>query len=109
MPQGGTLRLSVSPKWISKEGLKESERLYIEVGIEDTGVGMGREVLENIFSPFFTTKEGDKGTGLGLTVSQGIVEDHEGWIDVESEVGKGSIFRVYLPSSEEVKGEDERS
>jgi signal transduction histidine kinase len=44
-----------------------------------------------------------------LTVSQGIVEDHEGWIDVESEVGKGSIFRVYLPSSEEVKGEDERS
>ncbi|MEI9479943.1 MAG: ATP-binding protein, partial [Deltaproteobacteria bacterium] len=109
MPQGGTLRLSVSPKWISKEGLNERERLYIEVGIEDTGMGMGKEVLENIFNPFFTTKEGDKGTGLGLTVSQGIVEDHEGWINVESEVGTGSVFKVYLPSVQEAKGEDERS
>ncbi len=72
-------------------------------------MGMGKEVLENIFNPFFTTKEGDKGTGLGLTVSQGIVEDHEGWIDVESEVGTGSVFKVYLPSLQEAKGEDERS
>jgi two-component system NtrC family sensor kinase len=109
MSQGGTLRLSVSPKWISKEGLNESERLYIEVGIEDTGVGMAKDVLEKIFNPFFTTKEEDKGTGLGLTVSQGIVEDHEGWIDVESEVGTGSVFKVYLPSLQEAKGEDERS
>jgi two-component system NtrC family sensor kinase len=109
MSQGGTLRLSVSPKWISKEGLNERERLYIEVGIEDTGVGMAKDVLEKIFNPFFTTKEEDKGTGLGLTVSQGIVEDHEGWIDVESEVGTGSVFKVYLPSLQEAKGEDERS
>jgi two-component system NtrC family sensor kinase len=109
MSQGGRLRLSVSPKWISKEGLNERERLYIEVGIEDTGVGMAKDVLEKIFNPFFTTKEEDKGTGLGLTVSQGIVEDHEGWIDVESEVGTGSVFKVYLPSLQEAKGEDERS
>jgi signal transduction histidine kinase len=62
----------------------------------DTGMGMEKEVVQNIFNPFFTTK--DTGTGLGLMVSQGIVQDHEGWMDVESEMGKGSIFRVYLPS-----------
>ena len=106
MPEGGTLRLSVSPKCISKEGSKEGKRPYVEVCVEDTGVGMGKEVLANIFNPFFTTKEGDKGTGLGLTVSQGIIQDHEGWIEVESTVGKGSAFKVYLPAlREEVRGE----
>ncbi len=109
MPQGGTLRLSASQKRISKEGLNEGKRFYIEVGIEDTGVGMRKDVLMKIFDPFFTTKEEDKGTGLGLTVSQGIVEDHDGWIDVESEIGKGSVFKVYLPSLQEAKGEGERS
>lgn len=67
------------------------------MSIEDTGMGMESEVIQNIFNPFFTTK--DRGTGLGLTISQGIVQDHEGWIDVESEVGKGSTFKVYLPIS----------
>jgi signal transduction histidine kinase len=57
---------------------------------------MEKEVIQNLFNPFFTTK--DTGTGLGLMVTQGIVQDHEGWIDVGSEVGKGSIFKVYLPS-----------
>jgi signal transduction histidine kinase len=95
MPEGGILRLSVSSKWISKEGLKSGEREYVVVSVIDTGIGMEKEVVQNIFNPFFTTK--DTGTGLGLMVSQGIVQDHEGWIDVESELGKGSIFRVYLP------------
>ena len=99
MPEGGTLRLSVLSKWISKEGLENDQRQYVEVCVEDTGVGMEKEVVETIFNPFFTTKE-DKGTGLGLTVSQGIVQDHEGWIEVESEIGEGSQFRVYLPASE---------
>ena len=106
IPQGGTVRLSASSKWISKEGLEDDSRRYVEVCVEDTGIGMEREVMENIFNPFFTTKEKDRGTGLGLTVSQGIVQDHEGWIDVESEVGKGSVFKVYLPSGEgEVRNE----
>jgi two-component system, NtrC family, sensor kinase len=106
MPDGGMLRLSVASKWISKEGFKWGRRPYIEVSIEDTGVGMEKEVLENIFKPFFTTKEGDKGTGLGLTVSHGIIQDHEGWIEVESRVGKGSLFKIYLPAlREEVGGE----
>jgi len=99
MPEGGGLRLSASTKEISKENLEDGKRQYVEVRIEDTGVGMEREVIQNIFNPFFTTK--DTGTGLGLMVSQGIVQDHEGWIDVESRVGKGSVFKVYLPSLEE--------
>jgi signal transduction histidine kinase len=99
MPEGGMLRLSVSSKWISKEGIEDGQREYVVLSVVDTGMGIEKEVVENIFNPFFTTKE-DKGTGLGLTVSQGIVQDHEGWIDVESKIGKGSQFRVYLPASE---------
>jgi signal transduction histidine kinase len=98
MPEGGTLRLSASLKKISKEGLEEGPKEFMEVCVRDTGVGMEREVIQNIFNPFFTTK--DAGTGLGLMVSQGIVRDHEGWIDVESEVGKWSVFKVYLPFSQ---------
>jgi two-component system NtrC family sensor kinase len=102
MPEGGVLRLSTSPKWISKEGLEEEQRQYVEVWVEDTGVGMEKEVMENIFQPFFTTKDNEKGTGLGLTVSQGLVQDHEGWIEAKSEMGKGSVFKVYLPASQRV-------
>lgn len=95
MPQGGTLRLSASVKQIEKEKIKGDKRLYVEIDVEDSGIGMRRETIENIFNPFFTTK--DSGSGLGLMVTQGIVQDHEGWIEVASEVGKGSQFRVYLP------------
>ena len=98
MPKDGKLRLSATPQWISKEGLEEGQRQYVEVRVEDTGTGMTKEVIENIFNPFFTTKEKEKGTGLGLTVSQGIIQDHEGWIEAESEVGKGSVLKVYLPA-----------
>jgi len=98
MPKEGTLHLSASSKWIQKEGLEEGQKQYVSVSVKDTGIGMEKEVVQNIFNPFFTTK--DSGTGLGLMVSQGIVQDHEGWIEVESEIGKGSQFRVYLPASE---------
>ena len=96
MPQGGTLRLAVQSKRISKEGLEEVGGQYLEIRVEDTGVGMGKEALQSLFQPFFSTK--DTGTGLGLMVTQGIVQDHGGWIEVESEAGKGSVFCVYLPS-----------
>jgi len=96
MPDGGTLCLSASVKEISKEGVEDSHRPYVEICVEDTGVGMDKAVAQNIFTPFFTTK--DTGTGLGLMVSQGIIQDHEGWIEVESEIGRGSLFKVYLPS-----------
>jgi len=98
MPQGGTLRLSVLSKWLSKADFENEKRQYVEVCIEDTGVGIEKEIIPNIFNPFFTTK--NRGTGLGLMISQGIVQDHEGWIDVESEVGEGSVFKIYLPVSQ---------
>ena len=85
-----------------------TERKQIKVKIRDTGPGIPPEVVKNIFSPFFTTKE--KGTGLGLAISYGIVERHSGKIDVDTELGKGSTFVVSLPIStgEEQRGEDAR-
>ncbi len=99
MPQGGTLRLAASLKQILKEGMENGERSYVVIEVEDSGIGMDKEILENIFTPFFTTKE--TGSGLGLMVTQGIVQDHEGWIEVESQVGRGSLFKIYLPTCEE--------
>ncbi|MGZ9064804.1 MAG: sensor histidine kinase, partial [Burkholderiales bacterium] len=69
----------------------------VEVAIADTGCGIAEKDLQRIFDPFFTSKEVGKGTGLGLSVSHGIVKAHGGLIKVESTVGKGSTFRVYLP------------
>lgn len=98
MPQGGRLNLAASPKWIAGPQ-KEKQLLHLEVSVKDSGTGMDGEVIQRIFSPFFTTKH--LGTGLGLTVSQGIVEDHGGWIEVKSDSGQGSTFRVYLPCAVE--------
>lgn len=74
---------------------------YVEVVIADTGCGMEADLLERIFDPFFTTKVAGSGTGLGLAVVQAIVEDHAGYIEVESTPGAGSRFTVYLPLTHE--------
>jgi len=71
------------------------DKKYIKIRIQDTGPGIPPEVIANLFSPFFTTKE--KGTGLGLAISYGIIERHKGKIDVETELGKGTIFTINLP------------
>jgi signal transduction histidine kinase len=68
-----------------------------EVSFTDTGCGISKEHLSKLFDPFFTTKETGKGTGLGLAISYGIVQSHGGDIEVESQVGKGSTFRIKLP------------
>ena len=94
MPMGGSLQISTSTRRILREGLDYGERDYVEVCVEDTGTGMDEEKMKNLFTPFFTTKE--RGTGLGLIVTKGIVQEHGGWIDVKSQVGQGSVFTVYL-------------
>jgi CheY-like chemotaxis protein len=88
MPAGGRLRLSAE----ERNGL-------LEISVSDTGVGMSQEVRSRIFDPFFTTK-GNAGMGLGLAVSYGIVQRHQGTIEVESEVGQGTSFRIKLPIAE---------
>ncbi len=72
----------------------------LEISIADNGSGIPEDVLSKIFDPFFTTKDVGKGTGLGLSISHGIIFDHEGTIEVDSEVGKGTNFRIYLPLGE---------
>ena len=67
------------------------------MSLTDTGTGIAPENIERVFEPFFTTRSKDGGTGLGLSVTYGIVADHGGLIDVESQVGKGSTFTVWLP------------
>ena len=67
------------------------------VSVQDQGHGVAGEHLPHLFEPFFTTKDVGEGTGLGLSVSYGIAQDHGGWIDVSSEPGQGSRFTLYLP------------
>jgi signal transduction histidine kinase len=71
----------------------------MEIRFEDTGRGLSPEVSEHIFEPFYTTKVGGRGTGLGLFISYGIVEKHGGTMDVESSMGKGTQFKIRLPAS----------
>jgi len=93
MPEGGTIVISASVR-------EREPGRFLEVQIADTGIGIPPENLPRIFDPFFTTKEVGKGTGLGLSVSYGIVRAHRGYIEVKSEVGKGSLFTVALPLGE---------
>lgn len=100
MPKGGMLTIStdVVPGTVLSERHHEAtSEEYAEIRITDTGSGMDEAVRQKIFEPFFTTKGIGKGTGLGLSVVYGIIESHRGIIEVESEKGEGTTFRIYLP------------
>ncbi len=75
----------------------------VKISISDTGKGIDRAYLSHVFEPFFTTKEPGKGTGLGLSIAYGIIQRHDGFMDVESESGKGTTFTIFLPAFEEAE------
>ena len=101
MPQGGKLTIRTS----KADGviIDDTQKDMLRIDISDTGVGIPKENLNKLFNPFFTTKEKGKGVGLGLSVVHGIIGKHNGKIDVESEIGKGTTFTIYLEVMDEEK------
>jgi PAS domain S-box-containing protein len=105
MPDGGTLTIEVDQAVIDKAFVVSAgfgkEGIYAGISVSDTGSGFDEETKKKIFEPFFTTKETGQGTGLGLSIVYGIVKQHEGFINVESEPGRGTTFRIFLPLVEQ--------
>jgi len=101
MPKGGRLAIATSAAEIEDAYLRQHPEAqvgwFVCLTVSDTGCGMEPKVLQRIFEPFFTTKEVGKGTGLGLATVYGVVKQHHGWIEVQSEVGAGTTFKVFLP------------
>ncbi len=110
MPHGGELhvatRLSVSAADDAHRPADLGAGVYVCMSVRDTGTGIPPETLERIFEPFFTTKDLGKGTGLGLATVYGIVAQHEGRVVVESQLGAGTTFRVYLPAAAAARRDD---
>jgi len=106
MPDGGLITIRTEATDVGKDRYEAPAYIipgkYIVLVVSDTGSGIPKQLMNKIFDPFFTTKEKGKGTGLGLATVYGIVKDHKGYVSVESEPGKGSIFSIYFPASEKV-------
>jgi len=101
MPKGGVLEIKSDVTEIGEEFIREygygEQGTYAFISVTDTGTGMDEKTRERIFEPFFTTKEVGKGTGLGLSMAYGIIKQHNGYINCDSEATKGTTFRIYLP------------
>jgi signal transduction histidine kinase/CheY-like chemotaxis protein/HAMP domain-containing protein len=104
MPQGGSLTIGVETLQVDDEyvTLHPEARIgeFVRLRVTDSGCGMDFETLTRIFEPFFTTKEVGKGTGLGLATVYGIVKQHDGWLEVISEPGKGTTFEIFFPATD---------
>jgi two-component system, cell cycle sensor histidine kinase and response regulator CckA len=113
MPRGGKLKIETLNADLNESDARRLRYVipghYVMLQVSDTGTGMSAEVQSHIFEPFFTTKEQGKGTGLGLATVYGVVKQSGGYIWLESELGKGSRFQVYLPRVEGVEPEAARS
>jgi PAS domain S-box-containing protein len=113
MPKGGQLTIRIGVADIDRDEVADHPDAqtgrFVCLHAIDTGCGIPGENLRRIFEPFFTTKEIGKGTGLGLATVYGIVNQHHGWVEAESQVGKGTTFRVYLPSTNETAASQEAS
>lgn len=112
MPEGGTLIVETSNIEFGEEELKNHPDMaagpYVMFAVSDTGHGMSEEVKAHLFEPFYTTKEKGKGTGLGLSTCYGIIAQNKGYIWVYSEIGSGTTFKIYLPSSDVIPQGTER-
>lgn len=97
MPDGGKIILRANNLENRAMTSLDTSNDYIHISLEDTGVGMSEETLSKVFEPFFTTKPVDQGTGLGLATAYGIISQSGGIITVESDLGKGTVFHIYLP------------
>ena len=99
MPQGGTIRIEFHRRQaVHPEDSADRLQEFVCIDVQDEGEGIAAADLPHIFEPFFTTKDVGKGTGLGLSISLGIVQDHGGWIGVQSAPGEGARFTIYLPA-----------
>jgi signal transduction histidine kinase/ActR/RegA family two-component response regulator len=105
MPDGGGLALALANRVVAPEECGDDPEArpgrFVELLVRDEGRGMTAEVRARLFEPYFTTKQPDRGAGLGLSEVYGIVKGHEGWIKVDSEPGRGSAFRLFLPAAAE--------